>query len=69
MIPLSVVCLCLIAQGQTFVAINPEMFASGFTGRMSQFMDEIRALEPVRPTGTAVAPWTATPPTADCHSP
>ncbi len=34
-------------QGQTFVAINPAMFAEGFTGRMQQFMQEMRGLEPV----------------------
>ena len=35
-------------QGQTFVAINPDAFATGFEERMSTFSQEMRALNPVR---------------------
>lgn len=35
--------------GQCFVAINPEMFAPGFEGRLSDLMDYIRNMEAVCP--------------------
>ena len=35
-------------QGQTFVAINPDAFATGFEERMNTFSQEMRALNPVR---------------------
>lgn len=33
--------------GQCFIAVDPECFAPGFDGRMSDLMDTIRNMEPV----------------------
>ncbi len=35
-------------QGQTFMALDPGAFAPGFSGRVGSFMQELRAMEPVR---------------------
>lgn len=34
-------------QGQCFIAVDPSAFAPGFEHRTQEFMDELRALEPV----------------------
>ena len=39
--------VCLLFQGQCFVAINPDAFAPGFTDRSGLLMTTLRNLEPV----------------------
>lgn len=40
-------CACVCFQGQCFVAINPENFASGFSDRMSDLLSVHRNMDPV----------------------
>ena len=46
--PIALIIYMYSHQGQTFVAIIPDAFTTGFEEHMSTFSQEVRALDPVR---------------------